>query len=80
MISNMTLILVLMTVLAFVLVMCDEVAGGHGGRMACSAAVGGFDGVVFGRKALRCETARNACSECNSQFKHSIMAPSHSTF
>ena len=34
MISNMTLILVLMTALAFVLVLCDEVAGGHGGRMA----------------------------------------------
>ena len=53
MISNMTLILVLMTALAFVLVLCDEVAGGHGGRMACSAAVGGFDGAFFGRKAAR---------------------------
>ena len=53
MISNMTLILVLMTALAFVLVLCDEVAGGHGRRMACSAAVGGFDGAVFGRKAAR---------------------------
>ena len=52
MISNMTLILVLMTALAFVLVLCDEVAGGHGGRMACSAAVGGFDGAVFGHIRL----------------------------
>ena len=53
MLSNMKLILVLMTALAFVLVLCDEVTGGHWSKLACSATVGGLDGAVFDRKAAR---------------------------